>query len=101
MECAQYWGLQLVQRLPQHFLSIPSLTTISIIPLFTILIGLLGVLFFRKFFKFDFPTAYFSSMPGGVQDMIVFAEEAGANVRSVSLIHATRILVIVVFLPIV
>ena len=33
--------------------------------------------------------------------MIVFAEEAGANVRSVSLIHATRILVIVVFLPIV
>ena len=40
-------------------------------------------------------------MPGGVQDMIVFAEEAGANVRSVSLIHATRILVIVVFLPIV
>ena len=40
-------------------------------------------------------------MPGGVQDMIVFAEEAGANVRSVSLIHATRILVIIVFLPIV
>ena len=40
-------------------------------------------------------------MPGGVQDMIVFAEEAGANVRSVSLIHATRILVIIVLLPII
>ena len=87
---------------PAFFYSIPSLTTtLLIIPLFTILIGLLGVLFFRKFFNFDFPTAYFSSMPGGVQDMIVFAEEAGANVRSVSLIHATRILVIVVILPIV
>ena len=34
-------------------------------------------------------------------DMIVFAEEAGANVRSVSLIHATRILVIVVILPVI
>ena len=39
-------------------------------------------------------------MPGGLQDMIVFGEEAGANVRSISLIHATRVLIIVVILPI-
>ena len=37
---------------PAFFYSIPSLTTtLLIIPLFTVLIGLLGVLFFRKFFK--------------------------------------------------
>mgnify|MGYP003323133936 CR=1 FL=1 len=35
---------------PAFFYSIPSLTaTLLIIPLFTVLIGLLGVLFFRKF----------------------------------------------------
>ena len=65
------------------------------------MIGLVGVIYFKKIYGYDFYTAYFSSMPGGVQDMIVFAEEAGANVRSVSLIHATRILVIIVILPII
>ena len=39
-------------------------------------------MYFKKICAYDFHTAYFSSMPGGVQDMIVLAEEAGANVRS-------------------
>ena len=87
---------------PAFFYSLPSLApTLLIVPIFTVLIGLIGIIYFKKFYKYDFYTAYFSSMPGGVQDMIVFAEEAGANVRSVSLIHATRILVIVVILPVI
>ena len=87
---------------PAFFYSLPSLApTLLIVPFFTILIGLVGVIYFKKIYDYDFYTAYFSSMPGGVQDMIVFAEEAGANVRSVSLIHATRILVIIVILPII
>ena len=87
---------------PAFFYSLPSLApTLLIVPIFTVLIGLAGIMYFKKICAYDFHTAYFSSMPGGVQDMIVFAEEAGANVRSVSLIHATRILVIVVILPII
>lgn len=87
---------------PAFFYSLPSLApTLLIVPFFTILIGLVGVIYFKKIYDYDFHTAYFASMPGGVQDMIVFAEEAGANVRSVSLIHATRILVIIVILPII
>lgn len=39
-------------------------------------------------------------MPGGFQDMVLFGEEAGANMRSLSLIHATRLLVIVVLVPV-
>ena len=70
---------------PAFFYSLPSLApTLLIVPVFTVLIGLVGVIYFRKIYKYDFYTAYFSSMPGGVQDMIVFAEEAGANIRSVS-----------------
>ena len=38
-------------------------------------------------------------MPGGLQDMLIFGEEAGGNVRTLALIHATRVLVIVVTLP--
>lgn len=74
-------------------------TTLILIPIMVALIGLLGVPYFRRLCGYDLPTAYYAAMPGGLQDMIVFGEEAGANVRAVSLIHATRVLVIVVALP--
>jgi len=74
--------------------------TLLLIPLMTICIGLLGVPYFQKIWKYDFATSYYATMPGGLQDMLVFGEEAGANVRTLSLIHATRVLVIVVALPV-
>ena len=46
-------------------------------------------------------TAYYASMPGGLQDMLVFGEEAGGDVRALSLIHATRVLVIVTLAPVI
>jgi len=83
-------------------LSLPGMFgTLVLVPLMVILIGVLGVWYFRRFAGYDFPTAYYASMPGGLQDMIVFGEEAGGNVRAISLIHATRVLVIVVILPLV
>ena len=86
---------------PSFFTSLPSLaSTLIIVPIMTLMIGLSGVIYFRRLLNYDFPTAYYASMPGGLQDMIVFGEEAGANVRSISLIHATRVLIIVVILPI-
>ena len=38
-------------------------------------------------------------MPGGMQDMLAFGEEAGGNLRSLSLIHATRVLAIISLAP--
>jgi membrane AbrB-like protein len=73
--------------------------TLLMIPVMTGCIGLLGVLYFQRFWGFDFATSYYAAMPGGLQDMLVFGEEAGGNVRTLSLIHATRIMVIVVALP--
>ncbi|MGB7262662.1 MAG: AbrB family transcriptional regulator [Albidovulum sp.] len=75
--------------------------TLMLIPLMTLCIGLLGVPYFQRIWKFDFATSYYATMPGGLQDMLAFGEEAGANVRTLSLIHATRVLVIVVALPII
>jgi membrane AbrB-like protein len=74
--------------------------TLLLIPVMTGCIGLLGVPYFQRVWKFDFATSYYATMPGGLQDMLAFGEEAGANVRSLSLIHATRVLVIVVAVPI-
>ena len=73
--------------------------TLLLIPLMTTCIGVVGLVYFRRLWGFDFATSYYSAMPGGLQDMLVFGEEAGGNVRTLSLIHATRVMVIVVALP--
>ena len=73
--------------------------TLLMIPLMVAVIGVLGLPYFQRLWGFDFVTSYYSSMPGGFQDMVLFGEEAGANVRALSLIHATRVMVIVVALP--
>lgn len=73
--------------------------TLVLIPVMTALIGIFGVLYFQRLLGYDFATSYYGSMPGGLQDMLVFGEEAGGNVRTLSLIHATRVLVIVSALP--
>ena len=74
--------------------------SVALIPIYIAVIGVIGVPFFRYFCKFDAPTAYYAAMPGGLQDMILFGEEAGGNARILSLIHATRVLVIIVAAPI-
>ena len=73
--------------------------TLILIPPMIGLIGLIGVPYFMRLWGFDFATSYYAAMPGGLQDMLVFGEEAGGNLRALSLIHATRVLVIVVALP--
>ena len=73
--------------------------SLLLIPLFVLGIGGIGYPLFRKVYGFDRPTAYYGSMPGGLQDMLIFGEEAGGNVRTMSLIHATRVLVIVSVAP--
>ncbi|MEM9798203.1 MAG: AbrB family transcriptional regulator [Pseudomonadota bacterium] len=84
---------------PALFGQLPALAgSILIIPVFVLVIGLVGVPYFRAL-GFDKVTAYYGAMPGGLQDMLVFGEEAGGDVRSMSLMQATRVLVIVSALP--
>lgn len=73
--------------------------TLMMIPVMTLCICLVGVPYFQRICGFDFATSYYGAMPGGLQDMVLFGEEAGADVRALSLIHATRVMIIVVVLP--
>lgn len=78
---------------------IPQMTaSLALVPVYIALIGVTGVPFFR-WLGFDRATAYFAAMPGGLQDMVSFGQEAGGNVRALSLIHATRVLVLVTLAP--
>jgi membrane AbrB-like protein len=74
-------------------------TTLMLVPIMVFVIGLVGVPYFHRLWGFDFATSYYSAMPGGLQDMLLFGEEAGGDVRALSLIQATRVMVIVVALP--
>ena len=73
--------------------------TLLLIPVMIAVIGLIGVPYFQRLWGFDFATSYYAAMPGGLQDMLIFGEEAGGDPRALSLIHATRVLVIVVAVP--
>ena len=85
----------LVGRLPQLAFSV------ALIPIYVAIIGLIGVPFFRKVYKFDWVTSWYAAMPGGLQDMVIFGKEAGGDGRALSLIHATRVLIIVTVAPVI
>lgn len=75
--------------------------SIALIPPFIVLIGLIGYPYFRRLWGFDPATSYYSAMPGGLIDMMLFGEEAGGDPRVLGLVHATRILLIVTLLPLI
>lgn len=85
----------LIGQLPQMALSV------ALVPVYVMVIAAVGVPFFRKVYGFDWPTSWYAAMPGGLQDMVIFGQEAGADVRALSLIHATRVLIIVTIAPII
>ncbi|MFN3274097.1 MAG: AbrB family transcriptional regulator [Paracoccus sp. (in: a-proteobacteria)] len=87
---------------PEVLTGLPAIAgSLAIVPVFIVVIALIGYPLFRRVFGFDHPTAWYAAMPGGLQDMLVFGEEAGGDIRALSLIHATRILVIVTVAPLI
>lgn len=83
----------LLQRLDEMAMSV------AMIPPFIMIIALAGYPYFRRLWGFDRATSYYAAMPGGLQDMLLFGIEAGGNARALSLIHTTRVLVIVSLMP--
>ncbi|WP_025899840.1 AbrB family transcriptional regulator [Sneathiella glossodoripedis] len=55
--------------------------------------------YFRKIGHFDRATAYFSAAPGGFNVMYEVGEAKGGDGRTIALIHATRILLLVMTVP--
>jgi membrane AbrB-like protein len=75
-----------------------TVSLLLLIP-YTVLITLMGTFLLVRLARFDRATAFFSSAPGGLADMMLYAQDAGANIRRVTLIQAARVLVIVFALP--
>lgn len=62
--------------------------------------GLICHVYFRKVAGFDPPTAFFSGMPGGVVEMVELGAARGGDARMIALIHAARIFLVVLCLPV-
>jgi uncharacterized protein len=74
-------------------------TSLALLFPFMIAIITLGMVYFERVAHYDRPTAFFCAVPGGLTDMVTMAADAGANPRTVTLIQATRIVLIVFLLP--
>ncbi|WP_112321059.1 AbrB family transcriptional regulator [Oceanibium sediminis] len=86
---------EVVSQLPQMAASV------LLVPIYIAAIACVGVPLFYKVYRFDFATSWYAAMPGGLQDMVIFGHEAGGDLRALSLIHATRVLIIVTVAPII
>ncbi|MFT5181835.1 MAG: membrane AbrB-like protein [Alphaproteobacteria bacterium] len=56
-------------------------------------------LYYRFVARFDPRTAFFCAVPGGLNEMIILGEAAGADERQISVSHTTRIFFVVMILP--
>ena len=85
---------------PELFHRLPEMAvSVALVPLYIVVIAVVGVPFFYRVCGFDKVTSYYAAMPGGLQDMVIFGTEAGGDGRALSLIHATRVLMIVTIAP--
>lgn len=63
---------EVVGRIPQ------MAGSVALVPLYVVVIGLVGVPFFRRL-GYDPVTSWYAAMPGGLQDMVIFGTEAGGG----------------------
>ena len=73
--------------------------SLAFVPPYVLFLGLIGYPYFRLFSDFDRVTTFLASVPGGFQTMVAIGEDSGADLRRLSIVHSTRIMVIVFFVP--
>ena len=77
----------------------PMLLSLAcLVPYLALLIGG-GYWFFTRRALLDPMTAFFASVPGGLSDMVLIAEEMGGDARAVTLIQLSRNVLVVFALP--
>lgn len=74
---------------------------VSIVVLLIFVVGVTVLLTwgFQRFAGMGKPEALLAATPGGFGEMILIAESYGIDVRSISLIHATRVMFTVMLIP--
>ena len=63
--------------------------------------GWAGSVYLRRVAGMDRKTAFYAAAPGGLVDMILMGEKAGADATTIALMHGARIFLVVLLLPVV
>lgn len=81
-----------------EYLSVYFFSILLIIP-YTIITIICGMYYYYKFLDFDKKTAFLSSMPGGVIEMVIIGEQIKADISKITLVQSSRLFFIVITLP--
>jgi len=73
--------------------------TVTALALYIAVVTGLLTLYFRRVAGYDWVTAYFSASPGGLNEMVLVGSALGGNDRTIALVHAVRILLVVLAIP--
>lgn len=76
------------------------LLTLALLPIFLACAAGISYAVYRRIGGYDPVTAFYSAMPGGLNEMLILGAEAGGDERRIALAHAARVLIIIVFVAI-
>lgn len=71
--------------------------TLILLPIFLACAAGISYAVYRRIGGYDPVTAFYSAMPGGLNEMLILGAEAGGDERRIALAHAARVLIIIVF----
>ncbi len=74
--------------------------TLVLLPIFLACASGASYAIYRVVGRYDPVTAFYSAMPGGLNEMLIMGEEAGGNGRKIALAHAARVLFVIFFVAV-
>lgn len=74
-------------------------STIAALVAYSLLVTLLGRVFFRCVCGYDEVTSLFASAPGGLGELTLLGGSLGGDMRTLALVHTVRIAVVVLVVP--
>ncbi|MGI9452353.1 MAG: AbrB family transcriptional regulator [Geminicoccaceae bacterium] len=75
------------------------LPSVATMPVYVLVLGIAMLFYLRKVSGFDHKTGFFAAAPGGLSEMVILADQWGADLRNVALLHSARLLLIVFSIP--
>ena len=74
--------------------------TVAGLAVWAVVAGTGAYFYLRRIARFDKVTAFFAATPGGLAEMVLVGSQNGANVPTLALCHAIRVMLVVLVVPI-
>ncbi|MBB5721108.1 hypothetical protein FHS72_000715 [Loktanella ponticola] len=71
--------------------------TLILLPIFLVAATGISFLVYSRIGKYDAVTAFYSAMPGGLNEMLMMGAAAGGDEKRIALAHAARVLIVIFF----